>query len=67
MKRYIAFIVVILILFAMGCSNPETSGGGTPGTETPSLPPAASASPAATPSPPPHPPPPPDPGKGPAD
>lgn len=25
MKRYIAFIVAILILFAVGCSNPQTS------------------------------------------
>lgn len=41
MKRYIAFIVAILILFAVGCSNPQTSGGGTPDAQTPSAPPTA--------------------------
>lgn len=44
MKRYIAFIVAILILFAVGCSNPQTSGGGTPDAQTPSAPPTAQAS-----------------------
>lgn len=50
MKRYIAFIVAILILFAVGCSNPQTSGGGTPDMQTPSAPPTAQASPSAPPS-----------------
>lgn len=50
MKRYIAFIVAILILFALGCSNPQTSGGGTPDAQTPSAPPTAQASTPAPPS-----------------